>query len=146
MPSAVVAPRHLGGHRTLTKRSASPPTSPTKTGLGQDQLRRNNLSALLTRVHLHGSISRASLTRGLGLNRSTIGGLAATLEDLGLVTERQPSAVRQSGRPSLVLEPRRDNVAVAVDIGVDRIVTAWWRWAATCCTNGSARTHPASTT
>ncbi|WP_228501584.1 ROK family protein [Nocardioides agariphilus] len=108
----------------MTKRSASPPTSPTKTGLGQDQLRRNNLSALLTRVHLHGSISRASLTRGLGLNRSTIGGLAATLEDLGLVTERQPSAVRQSGRPSLVLEPRRDNVAVAVDIGVDRIVTA----------------------
>jgi predicted NBD/HSP70 family sugar kinase len=108
----------------LSARSTSPPTSPTKTGLGQDELRRNNLSALLTRVHLHGSISRASLTRGLGLNRSTIGGLAATLEELGLVTERQPSAARQSGRPSLVLEPRRDNVAVAVDIGVDRIVAA----------------------
>ena len=108
----------------MTKRSASPPTSPTKTGLGQEELRRNNLSALLTRVHLHGSISRASLTRGLGLNRSTIGGLAATLEDLGLVTERQPGAARQSGRPSLVLEPRRDNVVVALDIGVDRIVAA----------------------
>jgi predicted NBD/HSP70 family sugar kinase len=108
----------------LTKRSTSPPTSPTKTGLGQEGLRRNNLSALLTRVHLHGSISRASLTRGLGLNRSTIGGLAATLEELGLVTERRPAAVRRSGRPSLVLEPRRDNVAVALDIGVDRIVAA----------------------
>ena len=108
----------------MTKATASPPTSFTKTGLGQEELRRNNLSALLTRVHLHGAISRASLTRGLGLNRSTIGGLAATLEELGLVTERQPSAVRQSGRPSLVLEPRRDNVAVALDIGVDRIVAA----------------------
>lgn len=108
----------------MSRRSGSPPTSPTKTGLGQEELRRNNLSALLTRVHLHGAISRASLTRGLGLNRSTIRGLAATLEELGLITERQPAAVRRSGRPSLVLEPRRDNVAVAVDIGVDRIVTA----------------------
>ncbi len=108
----------------MTKRSTSPPTSPTKTGLGQEELRRNNLSALLTRVHLHGTISRASLTRELGLNRSTIGGLADTLEDLGLVTERRPGAVRQSGRPSLVLEPRRDNVVVALDIGVDRIVAA----------------------
>ena len=108
----------------LSRRSGGPPTSPTKTGLGQEELRRNTLSALLTRVHLHGSISRASLTRGLGLNRSTIGALAAELEELGLVTERHPAGVRQSGRPSLVLEPRRDNVAVAVDIGVDRIVTA----------------------
>jgi predicted NBD/HSP70 family sugar kinase len=95
-----------------------------KTGLGQEELRRNNLSALLTRVHVHGPISRASLTRGLGLNRSTIGALAAELEELGLVSERQPGAVRSSGRPSLVLEPRRDNAVVAVDIGVDRIVTA----------------------
>jgi len=107
----------------LTRRSGRPPTSLTKTGFGQEELRRNNLSALLTRVHLHGAISRASLTRELGLNRSTIGALATELEELGLVTERQPAAVRQSGRPSLVLEPRRDNVAVAVDIGVDRIVT-----------------------
>ncbi len=108
----------------MVRRSGSPPTSPTKTGLGQEQLRRNNLSALLTRVHLHGATSRASLTRDLGLNRSTIGALATELEELGLVTERQPAVVRRSGRPSFVLEPQRDNVAVAVDIGVDRIVTA----------------------
>jgi predicted NBD/HSP70 family sugar kinase len=93
-------------------------------GLGQEQVRRNNLSALLTRVHLHGATSRASLTRDLGLNRSTIGALATELEELGLVTERQPAVVRRSGRPSFVLEPQPDNVAVAVDIGVDRIVTA----------------------
>ncbi|MBF4763353.1 ROK family transcriptional regulator [Nocardioides islandensis] len=108
----------------MTRRPGSPPTSPTKTGLGQEELRRNNLSALLTRVHLHGAISRASLTRELGLNRSTIGALAAELEDLGLVSERLPDAVRRSGRPSLVLEARRDNTVVGVDIGVDRIVTA----------------------
>jgi predicted NBD/HSP70 family sugar kinase len=100
------------------------PAPPTKTGLGQDELRRNNLSALLTRVHVQGATTRASLTRDLGLNRSTIGALATELEELGLVTERQPAVVRRSGRPSFVLEPHRDNVAVAVDIGVDRIVTA----------------------
>jgi predicted NBD/HSP70 family sugar kinase len=108
----------------MSPRSGSPPASPTKTGLGQEELRRNNLSALLTRVHVHGAISRAALTRDLGLNRSTIGGLAMTLEELGLVNERHPSGVRASGRPSLVLEPRRNNVAVGVDIGVDRIVAA----------------------
>ena len=108
----------------MTQGSGGPPASATKTGLGQEELRRNNLSALLTRVHVQGATSRASLTRDLGLNRSTIGGLAATLEELGLVTERQPAVVRRTGRPSLVLEPQRDNVAVAVDIGVDRIVTA----------------------
>jgi predicted NBD/HSP70 family sugar kinase len=108
----------------LVPKPVSPPASPTKTGLGQDELRRNNLSALLFRVHVQGATSRASLTRDLGLNRSTIGALATELEELGLVTERQPAVVRRSGRPSFVLEAQRDNVAVAVDIGVDRIVTA----------------------
>src|SRR3954447_24174176 len=108
----------------MSSRTDSPPASPTKTGLGQEELRRNNLSALLTRVHVHGALSRASLTRDLGLNRSTIGALAAELEELGLVTERQPAVVRRSGRPSLVLEPRSDNVAVGLDIRVDRIVAA----------------------
>lgn len=108
----------------MSPRPSTPAASPTKTGLGQEGLRRNNLSALLTQVHLHGPISRAALTKTLGLNRSTIGGLAATLEELGLVTERQPAGSRRTGRPSLVIEPRQDNVAVAVDIGVDRIVTA----------------------
>lgn len=73
---------------------------------------------------MQGATTRAALTRDLGLNRSTIGALATELEELGLVTERQPAVVRRSGRPSFVLEPQRDNVAVAVDIGVDRIVTA----------------------
>jgi predicted NBD/HSP70 family sugar kinase len=75
-------------------------------------------------VHVQGATTRAALTRDLGLNRSTIGALATELEELGLVIERQPAVVRRSGRPSFVLEPARGNVAVAVDIGVDRIVTA----------------------
>ena len=95
-----------------------------KAGIGQEELRRNNLSQLLTRVHLSGPTSRAVLTRDLGLNRSTIGDLASSLEELGLITEGLPGLAGRSGRPSHVVMPRADNVVIGVDLGVDRIVVA----------------------
>ncbi len=95
-----------------------------KAGIGQEELRRNNLSQLLTRVHLSGPTSRAVLTRDLGLNRSTIGDLASSLEELGLITEGLPALAGRSGRPSHVVMPRADNVVIGVDLGVDRIVVA----------------------
>ncbi|MGZ6734063.1 MAG: helix-turn-helix domain-containing protein, partial [Nocardioides sp.] len=55
---------------------------------GTEELRRNNLRALLRAVHTGGPMTRAQLTRLLGLNRSTIGGLTTTLIDLGLVAEQ----------------------------------------------------------
>jgi predicted NBD/HSP70 family sugar kinase len=96
----------------------------TRTGLGQEELRRNNISQLLTRVHVSGPTSRTALTRELGLNRSTIGDLAGALGELGLVTETQSQVVGRTGRPSLVVTPRSDTVVVAVDLGVDRIAVA----------------------
>ncbi len=95
-----------------------------RTGIGQEELRRNNMSQLLSRVHVSGPTTRAVLTQQLGLNRSTIGDLSAALEELGLITEDAPGGEGRSGRPSLVVAPRQDNAVVAVDIGVDRIVVA----------------------
>ncbi|MBB3044351.1 ROK family protein [Nocardioides soli] len=96
---------------------------PTPTGVGSDELRRVNLRAILQTVHTHGPTTRAVLTKQLGLNRSTIGGLTGELQSLGLVTE-QTAVVGGRGRPSHLVVPCEDNVVVAVDVGVDRIAVA----------------------
>jgi predicted NBD/HSP70 family sugar kinase len=99
-------------------------------GLGQEAVRRANMSALLTQVHLQGPTTRAALTATLGLNRSTIGDLTGELEELGLVLEERPGedvgpgAGRRSGRPSLVVTPRPDVAVLAVALDVDRITVA----------------------
>ena len=46
-------------------------------GASQEEIRRQNLGAVLRYVHLHGPTSRAELTSQLGLNRSTIGAVLA---------------------------------------------------------------------
>jgi predicted NBD/HSP70 family sugar kinase len=93
-------------------------------------VRRANMSALLTKVHLEGPTTRTALTTALGLNRSTIGDLTGQLEDLGLVLEELPGdepvpvSSRRSGRPSLVVTPRQDVTVLAVALDVDRITVA----------------------
>lgn len=93
-------------------------------GVGTEELRRANLRTILQTVHTHGPTTRAVLTQQLGLNRSTIGGLTGELQQLGLVTEESTGVGGRSGRPSLLVVPRSDNVVVAVDLGVDRIAAA----------------------
>src|SRR3954447_6194001 len=97
---------------------------PAPTGLGAEELRRANLRAILQTVHTRGPTTRAVLTKQLGLNRSTIGGLTSELQALGLVTEEVSPVPGRSGRPSHLVVPREDNVVVAVDVGVDRISVA----------------------
>jgi predicted NBD/HSP70 family sugar kinase len=97
---------------------------PRRPGISQDELRRVNVSALLSWVHTYGPTSRAVLTGELGLNRSTIGDLTGHLESLGLVSEGTPTGSRRSGRPSLVVTPRSDVTVVAVALDVDRITVA----------------------
>nr|WP_245669980.1 ROK family transcriptional regulator [Micromonospora mirobrigensis] len=88
-------------------------------------MRRQNLGAVLRHVHVHGPTSRAELTARLGLNRSTIGALAADLTAVGLVTEEAPTATRRAGRPSLVVSPRSDRVyAHGLSIDADRLRAA----------------------
>lgn len=97
-----------------------------RAGPSQDEIRRQNLGALLRYVHLHGPTSRAELTAALGLNRSTIGALTADLATAGLVTEAAaPRGAGRAGRPSLVVRPESDRVyAYALAVGVDRLQAA----------------------
>jgi predicted NBD/HSP70 family sugar kinase len=103
-----------GDARTLTVAAPS-----------QEDVRRQNLGALLRHVHVHGPTSRAELTHRLGLNRSTIGALTADLATAGLVSEENPPETGRAGRPSLVVRPRSARVyAYALTIEVDRLRAA----------------------
>ncbi|MEH1123384.1 ROK family transcriptional regulator [Micromonospora sp. CPCC 206061] len=96
-----------------------------RTGPSQEEVRRQNLGALLRYVHIHGPTSRAELTSELGLNRSTIGALTADLAGAGLVTEAVPRETGRAGRPSLVVRPESGRVyAYAFSIEVDQIRAA----------------------
>ena len=97
---------------------------PPRGTLRPEELKRNNMGRLLTRVHLRGPTSRATLTRDLGLNRSTIGDLTTSLVDLGLVSESGTVSTRGNGRPSYVVQPREDVTVIAVNLGVDRNTVA----------------------
>ncbi|MFC3501318.1 ROK family protein [Micromonospora krabiensis] len=96
-----------------------------RAGPSQDEIRRQNLGALLRHVHVHGATTRAELTTALGLNRSTIGALTAELAGAGLVTEGAPKETGRAGRPSLVVRPESGRVyAYAYSIEVDRMRAA----------------------
>jgi predicted NBD/HSP70 family sugar kinase len=101
------------------------PALPAAPGASQEEIRRQNLGAVLRYVHVHGPTSRAELTSRLGLNRSTIGALAADLTASGLVSEEVPTVARRAGRPSLVVTPRSSRVyAHALSIEVDTLRAA----------------------
>ena len=102
----------------------TPGQVPPRGTLRPEQLKRNNMGRLLTRVHLTGPTSRAALTRDLGLNRSTIGDLTSSLVDLGLVTESGSISTHGNGRPSYVVQPREDVTVIGVNLGVDRNTVA----------------------
>ena len=94
-------------------------------GPSQEEVRRQNLGALLRYVHVHGATTRAELTTELGLNRSTIGALTADLAAARLVSEGAPRETGRAGRPSLVVRPESDRVfAYALSVGVDRLRAA----------------------
>jgi predicted NBD/HSP70 family sugar kinase len=95
-----------------------------RAGPSQEEIRRQNLGALLRSVHLRGPTSRAELTARLGLNRSTIGALTAELTAAKLVAEELPRDHGRAGRPSLVVRPEPDVYVFALVIEVDRLTAA----------------------
>ena len=89
-----------------------------------DGVHRRNLSKLLGLVHLEGPLSRASLTKATGLNRSTVAALCAELVDAGLVEERAPDPTNRVGRPSPVVAPHPRVIAITVNPEVDAVTIA----------------------
>lgn len=98
--------------------------APRSTGVGTDQLRRHNLSAILTLLHHDGSQPRSALTAQTGLNRSTVAALVAELTELGLVYETEPDPTKQVGRPSPTVNADRRNVAISINPEVDAVTAA----------------------
>ena len=90
-------------------------------GTSTDDVRRRNLSGVLTLVHRHGSLSRAELTRRTELSRSTVKDLVEELAEHGLVEEAQPGAVAQVGRPSPVVRPQQRVLTIAVNPEIDAV-------------------------
>lgn len=102
-------------------------TSTGRSGVGtnQEDVRRHNLGTALGHVHRAGRISRAELTARMGLNRSTIAGLVAELESLGLADQAKPSGARLgAGRPSVDVKARTGAYVLAVDLRVDGLTVA----------------------
>jgi predicted NBD/HSP70 family sugar kinase/biotin operon repressor len=95
-----------------------------RVGTSSDDVRRRNLSAVLTLVHRKRSISRAELTRRTGLSRSTVKDLVEELADAGLVGETQGAAAYQVGRPSPQVHPRQQVLGIAVNPETDAITVA----------------------
>ena len=93
-------------------------------GATQDEVRRSNLSLVLTLLHRRGAQSRSQIVATTGLNRSTVGDLVSELVDLGLA--RESAGVSGGvGRPSLRVEPVAEAATVlALDMRVERTVAA----------------------
>lgn len=92
-----------------------------RVGTSTDDVRRRNLSSVLTLVHHHRAISRAELTRHTGLSRSTTKDLVEELAAKGLVEESPAPAVAQVGRPSSIVRPGDRVLAIAVTPEVDAV-------------------------
>ena len=86
-----------------------------------EQLRRASLSLVLQALHEHGPQTRSDLTRSIGLSRSTMAGLVAELDELGLASESSPELTGGAGRPSGVVHAADDVVAVSVNPEVDAV-------------------------
>lgn len=102
-----------------------------RTGTSED-VRRDNLTAVLRALMVGGPTSRASLGRLTGRNRSTVASLVSDLVDLGLVDEHAPISNGRVGRPShgvalgskvaaFAVHPEVDALTVAI-VGLDATV------------------------
>lgn len=86
-----------------------------------EDVRRDNLAAILRHLYLNGPASRSSLARLTGRNRSTIASLVGDLIDFGLVVEREPASTGRQGRPSPVVKIRPDVVAIVCNPEIDAL-------------------------
>lgn len=89
-----------------------------------EDVRRENLTAVLRSLILAGPMSRAELGRLTGRNRSTVASLVADLAGLGLVDEQAPVTDGTVGRPSHGVALSSSVAAFAVHPEVDALTVA----------------------
>ncbi len=103
------------------KRSSPGPQRPA----AHEDLRRNNLAALVRHLHLSGPLTRSQLAARTGLNRSTVGALVGELASVRLVSESASGPQGAAGRPSLLVSLSAHRVwSLAVEIGADALTVA----------------------
>ena len=94
-------------------------------GQRSETVRRANLSAIARELHDRGALSRSELVARTGLTRSAIRGLIAEFvaANLALETRSEPDGL--PGRPSPLVQPRREAaVVLALEIAVDSLAAA----------------------
>jgi predicted NBD/HSP70 family sugar kinase len=94
-------------------------------GHRSETVRRVNLSAITRELHEAGPLSRSELVSRTGLTRSAIRALVGELAAGDLVIEGPAALDGTPGRPSPVVRPYTDGVAVlALEIAVDTLAAA----------------------
>jgi len=94
-------------------------------GQRSETVRRSNLSAIVSAVHLGGQLSRSDLVAHTGLTRSAIRGLIGELVAGGLLAETRSAPGGAPGRPSPRVHPDPDGASVvALEINVDSLAAA----------------------
>lgn len=86
-----------------------------------EDVRRHNLSTVLTAVHHTGGMPRSALTELTGVNRSTTAALVTELVAANLVVEAEKDSRDSAGRPSRYVRPSQHPVAIAVNPEVDAV-------------------------
>lgn len=89
-----------------------------------EDVRRENLTAVLRALMVGGPMSRADLGRLTGRNRSTVASLVSDLASLGLVDEQDPITDGTVGRPSHGVALSSSVAAFAVHPEVDALTVA----------------------
>ena len=109
----------------ITARDSAQATHMPNAGTTNDLVRRQNLLAVLSLLHLDGPLSRGQLGEITQLNRSTITGLVTELSDLGLAREvSAPSRTGRAGRPTVELQADEHIVALSVRVESHAVTVA----------------------
>ena len=94
-------------------------------GQRSETVRRANLSAIARELHGRGALSRSELVARTGLTRSAIRGLISEFVAANLIVETRSEPDGLPGRPSPLVQPRRDAaVVLALEIAVDSLAAA----------------------
>lgn len=96
----------------------------------KEDIRRNNLSALLRHVHSERTISRAALGEVLGLSKTTVAELVADLESRGLVVRRGQEQSGSAGRPSHLIAASSEPIVLVINPEIDGLNLALINFAA----------------